>query len=317
MVKKGDFLAQIDPRPYQAALEQAQGQLPRDQALLQGRAGRPRALPEAGGAGFDRAAAGATTRSPGPAGRGHGQVRPGAGRQRQAQPHLLPHRRAGRPAASACARSIPATTCRPSDANGLVVITQLQPITVIFTLPEDNLPAVHEAAATPARRCRSPPSTAAATTKLADRQADHARQPDRHHHRHGQAARAVRQHRRNACSPTSSSMRSCWSTRCSDATVIPTAAVQRGAPGTYRLSGQARQHGDGAAGQARARRDGERVAVTIRPQARRQGGDRRRRQAARRRQGRAAAPAAGRRRRPQRAHGRRPSRTAASRQRTQ
>ncbi len=33
-VKKGDFLAQIDPRPYQAALEQAQGQLARDEAAL-------------------------------------------------------------------------------------------------------------------------------------------------------------------------------------------------------------------------------------------------------------------------------------------
>jgi membrane fusion protein, multidrug efflux system len=34
MVKKGDFLAQIDPRPYIAALEQAQGTLARDQGLL-------------------------------------------------------------------------------------------------------------------------------------------------------------------------------------------------------------------------------------------------------------------------------------------
>src|SRR6516164_7650088 len=34
MVKKGDFLAQIDPRPYQVALEQAQAQLAKDQALL-------------------------------------------------------------------------------------------------------------------------------------------------------------------------------------------------------------------------------------------------------------------------------------------
>ena len=34
MVKRGDFLAQIDPRPYQIVLEQAQGQLARDQALL-------------------------------------------------------------------------------------------------------------------------------------------------------------------------------------------------------------------------------------------------------------------------------------------
>ncbi len=34
VVKKGDFLAQIDPRPYQAALEQAQGVLAHDQGLL-------------------------------------------------------------------------------------------------------------------------------------------------------------------------------------------------------------------------------------------------------------------------------------------
>src|SRR5207237_471290 len=34
IVKKGDLLAQIDPRPYEALLAQYQGQLVRDQALL-------------------------------------------------------------------------------------------------------------------------------------------------------------------------------------------------------------------------------------------------------------------------------------------
>ncbi len=34
MVKKGDVLAEIDPRPFQAALDQAQGQLARDRAAL-------------------------------------------------------------------------------------------------------------------------------------------------------------------------------------------------------------------------------------------------------------------------------------------
>ncbi|HEY1933203.1 MAG TPA: MdtA/MuxA family multidrug efflux RND transporter periplasmic adaptor subunit [Acetobacteraceae bacterium] len=34
VVRQGDFLAQIDPRPYQVALEQAQGTLARDQGLL-------------------------------------------------------------------------------------------------------------------------------------------------------------------------------------------------------------------------------------------------------------------------------------------
>ena len=35
IVQKGDFLAQVDPRPYQAALDQAQGTLERDQGLLE------------------------------------------------------------------------------------------------------------------------------------------------------------------------------------------------------------------------------------------------------------------------------------------
>src|SRR5262249_38161950 len=34
LVHKGDFLAQIDPRPYEAALKQAKGMLQRDQAQL-------------------------------------------------------------------------------------------------------------------------------------------------------------------------------------------------------------------------------------------------------------------------------------------
>ncbi len=35
-VKKGDLLAEIDPRPYEAALAQANGNLARDEALLKG-----------------------------------------------------------------------------------------------------------------------------------------------------------------------------------------------------------------------------------------------------------------------------------------
>ena len=44
-MKAGDLLAEIDPRPYQVQLAQAEGQLARDQALLAERAHRPRALP--------------------------------------------------------------------------------------------------------------------------------------------------------------------------------------------------------------------------------------------------------------------------------
>ncbi len=30
------------------------------------------------------------------------------------------------------------------DANGIVVVTQLQPVSVIFPMPEDNLPAIQQ-----------------------------------------------------------------------------------------------------------------------------------------------------------------------------
>ena len=36
----------------------------------------------------------------------------------------------------------PGNIVHATDTNGLVVITQLQPITVIFSIPEDNLPQV-------------------------------------------------------------------------------------------------------------------------------------------------------------------------------
>jgi multidrug efflux system membrane fusion protein len=38
----------------------------------------------------------------------------------------------------------PGNYVQPSDPNGIAVVTQLQPISVIFTLPEDNLPVVTE-----------------------------------------------------------------------------------------------------------------------------------------------------------------------------
>ena len=71
--------------------------------------------------------------------------RPGPDRQRRLQlTYCASPRRS--PAASASAWSIPATSSTPPMPNGLVVITQLQPIAVVFTIPEDNLPPVLAAA---------------------------------------------------------------------------------------------------------------------------------------------------------------------------
>ena len=95
IVKKGDLLAEIDSRPYELALAQAQGALERDKALLRGRAARSQALP---GPREDQRDPAPAARHPGLAGAavpGQHHLRPGADRHRQAQHRLLPYRGAG------------------------------------------------------------------------------------------------------------------------------------------------------------------------------------------------------------------------------
>jgi len=140
-VKQGDFLAQIDPRPYQAALDQAQGQLLRDQAQL---ANAKRDL-----ARFNRLVAENSI----------------AQQQRDTQDALV-HQLEGTVATDQAmveSANVNLGYCRivapvsgrvglrqvdvgnyvqVSDPNGIVVITQVKPISAIFSLPEDNIPAI-------------------------------------------------------------------------------------------------------------------------------------------------------------------------------
>jgi membrane fusion protein, multidrug efflux system len=141
MVNKGDFLAQIDPRPYQVALEQAQAQLAKDQALLRN-------------AQLDLQRYNTLV--------AQNSI---AKQTRDTQISLVAQDEATVKAdqAQIDAQKLNLTYCRivspvtgrvglrqvdagnyvqNSDPNGIVVVTQLQPISVIFTLPEDNLPAV-------------------------------------------------------------------------------------------------------------------------------------------------------------------------------
>jgi membrane fusion protein, multidrug efflux system len=141
MVKKGDFLAQIDPRPYQVALEQAEAQLAKDQALLQN-------------ARVDLQRYNTLV------------VQNSIAKQtRDTQVSLVAQYEATVKAdqAQINAQKLNLTYChiispvtgrvglrqvdagnyvQTSDPNGIVVVTQLQPISVIFTLPEDNLSEV-------------------------------------------------------------------------------------------------------------------------------------------------------------------------------
>ena len=110
---------------------------------------------------------------------------------------LLPHHLRPSMDASAFAWSIPATWSRANGTTTLLVITQIQPITVIFTLAEDSLarcsPRCAAAAKLPVEAWDRQMSKKIATGQLETRG-----QPDRHHHRHRQAARHVRQSRQRA-----------------------------------------------------------------------------------------------------------------------
>ena len=141
MVHKGDFLAQVDPRPYEVALEQAQGQQAKDQALLeqaQSDLNRYQTLA-----------------------RQDSIARQQADNQvflvRQYQSALISDQSqidSAKLNIAYCHIVAPldgriglrqvdvGNYVQNSDAGGIVVITQIQPISVLFSIPEDNLPAV-------------------------------------------------------------------------------------------------------------------------------------------------------------------------------
>ena len=138
MVKKGDFLALVDPRPYQAALEQSQGTLAKDQALLKNArldAERYKKL----------VAEDSIARQ---------QLDTQLALVRQYEGATLTDQAAVDNAKlnlEYCHIVAPVTGrvglrqvdqgnyVTAGDTNGIVVVTQLQPISVLFTLPEDNV----------------------------------------------------------------------------------------------------------------------------------------------------------------------------------
>lgn len=143
LVRKGDFLAQIDPRPYQAALDQAKGNLARDEAQL---ADDQLDLKRYADLIKQDAV---------------------SGQQLDTQKYLVAQYagtvESDKAAVEAAAVNLAychilsPTTGRvglrqvdagnyvtPGDTNGIVVVTQLQPITVIFPLAEDYVPGIQQ-----------------------------------------------------------------------------------------------------------------------------------------------------------------------------
>src|SRR5262252_1748634 len=141
-VKKGELLALIDPRPYQVQLSQAQAMLFRDQAQLrdaQLNYGRFRYLLNQSGA---------MSQQQVDTQRATAEQLEGAVRADQAAIDnaklQIDYCHITAPVDGRIGLRIVdvGNIVHASDQNPMLVITQLQPISVIFTLPEDSLPTV-------------------------------------------------------------------------------------------------------------------------------------------------------------------------------
>ncbi len=141
VVKEGELLAEVDPRPFQAQLLQAQGQLERDQALLANALidlDRYRTLLKQ-----DSIAEQQVATQEALVRQYQGVVKVDQGLVDNARLQLIYCRIAAPVGGRLGLRQLdPGNVIHASDANGLVVITQLQPITVVFTIAQDGLPAV-------------------------------------------------------------------------------------------------------------------------------------------------------------------------------
>ncbi len=142
-VKAGDLLAEIDPRPYQVQLEQAEGQLAKDMAqrkdaevnlerytLLYKEGVIPKQQ-------LDTQAASV--------GQFDGAIKTDQGQIDNAKLQLTYSRITSPISGRVGLRLVdPGNIVHATDTNGLVIITQVQPISVIFTLPQDQLPQVFD-----------------------------------------------------------------------------------------------------------------------------------------------------------------------------
>ncbi len=140
-VNKGDFLAEIDPRPYQAVLDQLQGQLAKDQALLKNAQidlARFQKLVEQNSIAVQqRDTQEYLVRQY------EGTVKSDQAQIDNAKLNLAYCHIVAPVSGRVGLRQVDeGNYVQVSDANGIVVITQLKPISVIFTVPEDNLPSI-------------------------------------------------------------------------------------------------------------------------------------------------------------------------------
>jgi len=143
-VKEGDLLAEIDKRPFEVQLSQAKGQLSRDEALLQSaktEQARNQLLLDKGlipKQQFDMQIA--------QVGQYQGAIQADQALIESANLQITYSRIVAPISGQVGLRLVDeGNIVRAADPGGIVVITQLQPISVLFSIPEDNLGSVLDA----------------------------------------------------------------------------------------------------------------------------------------------------------------------------
>ncbi len=143
LVREGDLLAEIDPRPFEALLTQGEGQLQRDKALLENAlidlqryeiAYAKKAIPEQ-----QLATQRATVHQQ------QGSVKFDQGQVDNAKVQLAYCRITAPISGRVGLRLVdPGNIVHATDTNPLVVITQVQPITMFFSVAQDYLPKMQQ-----------------------------------------------------------------------------------------------------------------------------------------------------------------------------
>jgi membrane fusion protein, multidrug efflux system len=142
-VRAGDLLAQIDPRPYQALIDQYDGQLKRDQAQLVNAQANFTRYSQLGNKGWATPQLIETQNAQ--VGELQGAIETDKALIEAAKVQLSYTRLTAPIDGVVGIRQIDVgNIISPSTTNGLAVVTQLDPISLIFTLPETVLPQIQE-----------------------------------------------------------------------------------------------------------------------------------------------------------------------------
>jgi multidrug efflux system membrane fusion protein len=229
-VKTGDPLIQIDPRPYKVALEQAEGALMRDTALLANARvdlDRYKTL-----FAQDSIAEQQLSTQKALVAQDEGAVKTDQGQIDAAKLNLTYCHIVSPIAGRVGLQQVNVGNyVTPNAPNGLVVVTQLKPITVVFTLPEDEIPPLlarlRTGASLPVSAYDKPGTQLLATGTLQsiDSQIDTTTGTIR--------LKAAFPNEDEALFPQQFVNVTLLLDTLHGATLIPQSGVQRGAPGTY------------------------------------------------------------------------------------